>query len=66
MRSHVARKSRFTEEQIAFALKQIEVGTRVEEVSQDGHHARKRELATDLMQRFGAMRKAAPRFNSSA
>jgi putative transposase len=29
---HVVRKSKFTEEQIAFALKQAELGTRVEEV----------------------------------
>ena len=29
---HVVNKSRFTEEQIAFALKQAELGTRVEEV----------------------------------
>lgn len=29
---HVVKKSRFTEEQIAFALKQAELGTRVEEV----------------------------------
>lgn len=29
---HVVKKSRFTEEQIAFALKQAELGTRVEDV----------------------------------
>lgn len=29
---HVVKKSKFTEEQIAFALKQAELGTRVEEV----------------------------------
>jgi putative transposase len=29
---HVVKKSEFTEEQIAFALKQAELGTRVEEV----------------------------------
>ena len=29
---HVVKKSRYTEEQIAFALKQAELGTRVEEV----------------------------------
>jgi putative transposase len=29
---HVVKKSQFTEEQIAFALKQAELGTRVEEV----------------------------------
>jgi putative transposase len=29
---HVVKKSRHTEEQIAFALKQVEVGTSVEEV----------------------------------
>lgn len=32
MGGHVVKKSRFTEEQIAFALKQAEVGTPVEEV----------------------------------
>ena len=31
------KKSKFTEEQIAFALKQAELGTSVEEVPQDGH-----------------------------
>jgi putative transposase len=30
---HVVKKSKFTAEQIAFALKQAELGTRVEEVS---------------------------------
>jgi putative transposase len=29
---HVVKKSKFTEEQIAFAIKQAELGTRVEEV----------------------------------
>lgn len=29
---HVVKKSKFTEEQIAFALKQAELGTRVEEI----------------------------------
>ena len=29
---HVVKKSKFTEEQIAFGLKQAELGTRVEEV----------------------------------
>ena len=29
---HVVKKSKFTDEQIAFALKQAELGTRVEEV----------------------------------
>ena len=32
MGGHVVKKSRFTEEQIAFALKQAEVGTPIEEV----------------------------------
>jgi putative transposase len=31
-REHVMRKSRFTEEQIAFAIKQSELGTKVEEI----------------------------------
>jgi len=30
--------SRFTEEQIAFALKQAELGTKVEEVCRKGEH----------------------------
>ena len=29
---HVVKRSRFTEEQIAFALKQAELGTRVDEI----------------------------------
>jgi putative transposase len=32
MGGHVVKKSRFTEEQIAFALKQAELGTPIEEV----------------------------------
>lgn len=32
MASHVVKKSKFTDEQIAFALKQAGLGTRVEEV----------------------------------
>jgi putative transposase len=31
-RRHVMKKSRFTEEQIAFAIKQSELGTKVEEI----------------------------------
>jgi putative transposase len=31
-RKHVMKKSRFTEEQIAFAIKQHELGTKVEEI----------------------------------
>jgi putative transposase len=31
-RGHVVKRSRFTEEQIAYALKQVELGTKVDEV----------------------------------
>jgi putative transposase len=31
-REHVMKRSRFTEEQIAFAIKQSELGTKVEEI----------------------------------
>lgn len=34
-RKHVIKKSRFTEEQIAFALKQAEMGNRIDEYSAD-------------------------------
>lgn len=40
--AHVVKKSKFTEEQIAFALRKAELGPRVEDVSlsQDGHQRR--------------------------
>jgi len=44
---HVVKKSKFTEEQIAFSLKQAELGTRVEEV------CRKMGISEEVCRKMG-------------